>query len=157
MATVWHPYKLSSLTGSGSLLAFVLHSFHLHCKGWHYLPTCESALQHVKRVPFCLQWSWEPRNHVEAYSKTTCRGCWCWIDEGRGAISLKSALDTSQLSKHCEGRQKNRHDLHTFYFCSVRIIEVEGLVEGIADLFNYAGAIGWEAQHKRPTITAFLY
>lgn len=76
-----------------------------------------------------------------------------------GGIALKSAFDTSQLSKRCEGREKNRHDLHTFYFCSVRmrITEVVGLVEGIANLFNYAGVIGWEAQHKRLTITAFLY
>lgn len=59
-------------------------------------------------------------------------------------LGSDSNLDTSQPSKHCEGREKNRHNLHTFYFCTVgmRIPEMVELVVGITDLFNCPGAIG---------------
>lgn len=92
VATFWNPHRpylksigvgvgLPSLTGSGwftpAFLAMLL-SPTLQRLTLFYLTTCELALQHIKKVLFSLQGSWEPRKHEEAYPKTTCRwvrGC----------------------------------------------------------------------------------
>lgn len=62
----------------------------------------------------------------------------------KALLGFRFQLDTSQPSKYYGGREKNRHNLHAFYFCTVgrRIPEMVELVVGITDLFNGPGAIG---------------